>query len=225
MIPDPTENIWEHSQSLRELYGRRARGEAEMDAAAQAAEILAPFIRSAAAAPRLLDAGCGSGYLFHSFKKRNLAVEYYGLDYSPSLIEIGRAILPAHGLPAERLTCGAIEDLRDRRFDLVALVNCLTFCPDFRAPLDRLMLCEPARIVIRDNFGPETVISWETDGYLDPGFNHLKAYWNRWSVAEVTDFLARGGYRSVLLEDRRVKGQAEMVVGKPYYWAWLAAER
>ncbi|MDR1921364.1 MAG: hypothetical protein LBS31_06420 [Candidatus Adiutrix sp.] len=48
----------------------------------------------------------------------------------------------------------------------------------------------------------------------------------RWSLAgRRTAILARGGYRSVLLEDRRVKGQAEMVVGKPYYWAWLAAER
>ncbi len=225
MIPDPAGNIWEHSQNVRELYARRARGEGEMDASAQAAGILAPFIRRSPAPPRLLDAGCGAGYLWHSFARRGLAVEYFGLDYSPGLIEIGRRLLPARGLAAERLTCGAIEDIYDQRYDLVALLNTLTFCPDFREPLDRLAGTRPEVIVIRDNFGPETVIRWEIDGYLDPGFNHLKAYWNQWSTAEVTGFLKEYGYTCAPMTDRRTRGQMELVVDKPYYWSWLVAVR
>ncbi|MCL2028830.1 MAG: class I SAM-dependent methyltransferase [Deltaproteobacteria bacterium] len=224
--PDPELNIWEHSAGLRELYARRAEGlEAEMDASAQAAELLAPFIRAAAAPPRLLDAGCGSGYLWHSFRRRGLAVEYHGLDYSPSLIEIGRRILPAHGVPAERLLCGRLEDLRGRRFEAAALINTLTFCPDFREPLERLAETGLKTLVIRDNFGDRTRISWEADGYLDPGWNHLKGYWNQWSRAEVTAFLAKRAFAVEAVEDERTRGRAESMVGKTYYWSWLRAVR
>lgn len=227
MIPNTEFNIWEHSQNVRELYALRAEGESEMDAAAQAAEMLAPFINgwNPPRPPRLLDAGCGSGYMYHSFKKRGLAVEYYGLDYSPGLVEIGRGILPKYGLAAEHLINGSIEDLTGRSFDLVALLNTLTFCPDFRQPLDRLAETGARVIIIRDNFGPETVRRWETDGYLDAGYNHLKAYWNQWDVNETSAFLAGYGFAVAPWEDRRTKGQVEMVVDKPYYWSWLLAVR
>lgn len=223
MIPDPAENIWEHSQNVRELYRRRAEGLDEMDASAQCAEIAAPFIRSRRTPPRLLDAGCGGGHLWHSFMKRGLAIEYFGLDYSPSLIDIGREVLPRYGLPAERLTCGAIEDLHGQTYDLAVLLNTLTFCPDYRQPLDRLLGCGPEVLIIRDNFGPETVRRWETDGYLDPGYNHLKAYWNQWRLDEVAAFLTSYGYEASPMEDKRVAGRMEPVVGKPYYWSWLLA--
>lgn len=223
MIPDPLYNIWEHSQNVRELYARRAQGSGEMDAAAQCAEILKPFIVGSPSPPRLLDAGCGSGYLWHSFKKRGLAVEYYGLDYSPSLVEIGRGILPGLGLAAERLICGTIEDLHGQSYDLAALLNTLTFCPDFRRPLDRIIESGPRAIALRDNFGDETIIRWEIDGYLDDGFNHLKAYWNQWSRAEVIDFFNAAGYEVTVIKDKRTGGRMEPVVGKPYYWGWLLA--
>jgi SAM-dependent methyltransferase len=242
VIPDPADNIWEHSQNVRGLYRRRAEGEGEMDAAAQCAEILtpfirrgaappslmgadiaAPFIRQYAAPPRLLDAGCGSGYLWHSFKKRGLAVEYFGLDYSPSLIDIGREVLPRHGLEAERLTCGAIEDVCGQSYDIAVLLNTLTFCPDYREPLDRLMETGAKILIIRDNFGPETLRRWEIDGYLDPGYNHLKAYWNQWQTDEVVAFIAASGYQVTPIPDRRTGGRMEPVVDKPYYWSWLLA--
>lgn len=226
MIPDPELNIWEHSTVAAELYRRRARGQAqEMDASAQAAEILAPFIQAAPAPPRLLDAGCGSGYLWHSFQRRGLAVEYHGLDYSPSLIIIGREELTPQGLPPERLQTGRIEDLRSQSYDLITVINTLSFGPDFREPLYRLAETGAKVILIRDNLGPETVIRWEIDGYLDPGYNHLKAYWNQWKTSEVADFLAEYGFVAQEIEDRRTRGQVEMVVDKPYYWSWLVAVR
>ena len=224
--PNPELNIWEHSAGLRALYARRAEGlEEEMDASAQAAELLASFIRASPTPPRLLDAGCGSGYLWHSFRRRGLAVEYHGLDFSPGLIEIGRRILPAHGVPAERLLRGRLEDLHGRQFEAAALINTLTFCPDFHEPLERLADCGLKALVIRDNFGDRTLIRWETDGFLDPGWNHLQGYWNQWSRAEVTAFLEERGFTVEAVEDIRTRGRAEAVVGKPYHWSWLRAFR
>ncbi len=230
MIPNPEYNIWEHSAQVRRLYSQRAHGHHEMDSSAQGAELLAPYIEANSKAhpgstPRLLDAGAGSGYFYHSLAKRNLAVDYYGLDYSPSLIEIGQSILPAYGLPKERLSCQAIEDIIDLHFDFIVLINTLTFCPDFREPLDRLMATKPQVILIRDNFGPETIIRWELDGYLDPGYEHLKAYWNQWNYTEVAEFLKEAGYLVHSVVDRRTGGQEELVVGKSYFWSWLRAEK
>lgn len=225
MVPDAELNIWEHSATARELYIKRAHGLMEMDAAAQCAEILAPFIRGAPKPPRLLDAGCGTGYLFHSFKKRGLAVEYHGLDYSPGYIALAREILPAYGADPAHLACGRVEDLHGQAFDLVAMINTLTFCADFREPLDRLAGAGPAAMLIRDNFGESTERLWDVDGYLDEGHNHLKGYWNRWGFGEVAGFLAAYGYAAEPLVDRRARGRVEMVVDKPYRWSWLLARR
>src|SRR4051812_37746997 len=82
-------NPWARDQRTLELYRRRCRGDAEeMTCAAQAAEILGSRVR---AGETLLDAGCGGGYYLHSLRARNIAVEYYGLDYTPEMIELARA--------------------------------------------------------------------------------------------------------------------------------------
>src|SRR5258707_8238196 len=102
-------SIWEHSATVHQLYRARARDEAvEMSCAAQAAELLAPLVTSG---DTLLDAGCGSGYFFHSLRRRDIPAEYHGIDASPSLIAIGREELPRFGLAPERLSVLRIEDL------------------------------------------------------------------------------------------------------------------
>jgi 2-polyprenyl-3-methyl-5-hydroxy-6-metoxy-1,4-benzoquinol methylase len=221
MIPDPKFNIWEHSAIVRALYARRARGEDEMDAAAQAAGILAPHIKPGMS---LLDAGCGSGYYYWSFLRRNLKIEYYGIDYSPTLIEIGRQNITGSGLDPQRLRVAAIEDLT-KTYDIVLCFNTLSWCPDFRRPLERL--CQAARhyILIRTNLGFKTITRWEIDGHLDQGFNHLKAYWNQYSESLVTEFMSELGFELAPIQDRRTRGQMELVVGKPYYWKILFGRR
>ena len=63
--------IWMHSEHVARLYRARARDEAEeMTCAAQAVELLAPHF---APGDSLLDAGCGSGYFYHSLRRRGCA--------------------------------------------------------------------------------------------------------------------------------------------------------
>ena len=217
MIPNTELNIWEHSANVRELYARRARGEEEMDAAAQAAELLAPYTKPGMT---LLDAGCGSGYYYWSFERRGLDVEYHGLDYSPTLIKIGQQHLPV----GRRLQVMAIEDLEDR-FDIVICFNTLSWCPDFRRPLDRICQAAGKYVLIRTNLGSDTIYRWETDGYLDEGYNHLKAYWNQYSEKDVTSFMEEMGFEVSPVVDRRTQGAIELVVGKPYFWKLLFGRR
>ncbi|MDR1578448.1 MAG: class I SAM-dependent methyltransferase [Deltaproteobacteria bacterium] len=230
-------NIWEHAQGLLELvYARGLDQVPEMDAAAQGAELLAPFIgqpvfggdpenQLVLTRPRLLDVGCGGAHFYHSLKKRGLLVDYFGLDSSHKMVGRARKAFEVLGLDPQRILLGAVEDLWERRFELAVVINVLTFCPDFREPLDRLVDAGVKALVIRDNFGPTTTIRWEPDGYLDEGFNHLKGYWNQWGKDEVSLFFQSRGFRTEFVLDRRTQGQVEMVVDKPYHWSWLVASR
>jgi SAM-dependent methyltransferase len=221
---NPALNIWEKSRGLLDLiYARGLDRAPEMDCAAQGAELLAPLIGSNR--PRLLDAGCAGGHFYHSLARRGLKVDYYGLDSSPQTVALAQAAFRTLGLEPRRLVLGALADLAGWKFELAAVINTLSFNPDFREPLDRILDCGVRALVIRDNFGPQTVIRWEPDGYLDEGHNHLRGYWNQWSLAETREFLASRGFQSQAVEDRRVRGQVEMVVGKPYRWSWLVAVR
>jgi SAM-dependent methyltransferase len=194
-----------------------------MDCAAQGAELLAPYLTDKEKI--VLDVGCGGGHFYHALRRRNFNFSYYGLDSSPAMIEIAREVLLGYGLGAERCILGDIRDLTNFKCQIVALINTLSFNSDFRAIIERLADTQAEVILIRDNFGPQTEIKWETDSFLDPGFNHLKAYWNRWSISEVQEFLCDLGYSVRLIEDKHTQGQMELVVNKPYYWSWILASK
>ena len=215
-------NIWEHSANVRALYAQRVRGEAEeMTCARQCAEIVRPLVEGRMS---LLDAGCGSGYYFLSFEKQSLDIEYYGIDYAPSLIEIGRRYLSAAGLPPTRLQAASIEDL-DTRYDIVVCFNVLAWIPHYHQALERL--CEASRryLVIRTALDQETLIRYEEDGYLEEGYNHLKAYWNIYAIDEFVRFMEDYGFRVRQVPDERTGDGVEMVVGKPFPWKILVGER
>jgi SAM-dependent methyltransferase len=196
--------------------------EPEMDAATQGVEILTPLIKSRPGL-RLLDVGCGGGHFYHSLKRNSLLVNYFGLDYSPSLVNLAREALVQFGQAADTILLENISDLTDFYCQVVVIINTLTFCPDFRAPLDRVVDTGAEIILIRDNFGQETKILWETDGYLDEGFNHLKGYWNKWSIREIEDFFKAYSYKILWINDKRTGGMEELVVDKIYNWGWVLA--
>jgi hypothetical protein len=129
------------------------------------------------------------------------------------------------GFDPDKIILGDIACLKGLSCDVAVMINTLSFNPDFRAPLERLSETGAKALIIRDNFGPSTQIRWDIDGYLDPGYNHLKGYWNRWSMPEVKGFLEERGFSCAFLADERTKGRVEMVVDKPYRWSWLVAQR
>jgi SAM-dependent methyltransferase len=196
--------------------------EPEMDAALQAAQILKELDLSPTTT--LLDGGCGAGHFIHSLQKRGLNFKYLGVDYSPTIIQIGKKAYQNLGLDPSCLILESLDDLHDFQFEVAILLNTLSFNPDFRRPINRLVECGAKTLLIRDNFGDTTRIVWEVDGHLDPGANHLKGYWNTWSRQEMEDFLRLLGFQKISwIQDQRTLGQTELVVGKPYHWEFLLA--
>ena len=171
----------------------------------------------------MLDAGCGSGSFFHSLKRRNIPVEYHGIDASPTLIAIGKSILPGHGLPADRLRAMRIEDLSGSA-DHVLCMNVLSNIDNFHRPLERLLKVARRTVVLRESFADGASYSYVRDDFLDPGVD-LKVHVNTYDKNEVTKFVESYGYRVQWVADRRSSGKPEMVIGHPHNWTFLVAVR
>jgi len=216
-----THNIWEHSATVRDLYRRRARDEVEeMTCAAQAAEILSNY---AEPGQSLLDAGCGSGYLFHSVRKRALGLEYFGIDATSAFIDIGRRELSAFGLPKHHLSTLRIEDFRGSA-DHVLCLNVLSNIDNYHRPLERLLKAARKTLILRESIKDGANYRYVRDNYLNPGIS-LKVHVNAYDRTELMDFIANYGFAAQEIEDRRTGGSPEDVIGYPHWWTFIVAIR
>lgn len=214
-------SIWENSAHIRELYRRRSAGvEPEMTCAEQAAELLAPLVSEG---DTLLDAGCGSGHFFHSLRSRRIPVEYHGIDAAPTLVEIGRAELTRHGLPAERLRALRIEDLHGS-VDHVLCMNVLTNVDNVHRPLERLAGMARRSLVLRESLGETASSSYVRDDFLDPGVD-LRVHVNTYATGEVTGLLGEMGFSARVVIDRHTGGRPEKVIGHDHHWTFVVATR
>ena len=214
-------NIWQHSAAVADLYLSRARDQAEeMTCAAQAAELLAKYIRPGES---LLDAGCGSGYFYHSLRRRGLALDYHGIDATALFIEIGRRELAAAGLPADRLRTLRIEDFHGRA-DHVLCMNVLSNLDNFHRPLERLLAAAQKSLVLRESIKDGASYTYVRDKFLDTGVD-LNVHVNAYNRAEVLGFIRQRGFSVREVTDCRSGGRPEMVIGYPHYWTFLIATR
>ena len=220
---NPETNPWANDRNTFELYRRRVHEQVEeMTCAAQAAEIFADKVQQG---ETLLDAGCGGGYYFWSFQKRKVDVQYFGLDYSPNMIELAREELcPKSGLDPEQFQLGEIEHL-DIVFDNVICFNVLTNSPHYAAPLERLLKAANKRLLLRESMGEELVVRYSPDPYLDEGKRHINVYHNTYPLSEVKSFMEKFGFRVTPIKDARTQDGTELVCDIPHTWRILLAER
>ena len=213
--------IWEHSEAVARLYRARARDEAEeMTCAAQAAELLTPHLTPG---DSLLDAGCGSGYFFHSLRRRDLAVEYWGIDASSRLVDIGRIELVRFGMKPERLRNLRIEDFHGEA-DHVLCMNVLSNVDNFHRPLERLLRAARKTLVLRESANDGSSYAWVRDEFLDPGVD-LSVHVNTYDTHEIMRFIERYGFQVERIADRRAADAAESVIGHPHWWTFFRAVR
>jgi ubiquinone/menaquinone biosynthesis C-methylase UbiE len=214
-------NIWEHSASLRDLYARRCRLEAEeLTCHAQAVELLRPLVSPG---DTLLDAGCGSGYFFHSLRTRNVPVRYLGIDATDCLLEIGRSCLPAYGLRPDRLKTLRIEDLAGS-VDHIVCINVLSNVDNYHRPLERLLRIARKSVIIRESLHDRTEYQYVIDRFLDPGVE-LRVHVNTYATDEVADFIKSYGFEVSAVRDDRAADEPELVIGYPHYWKFMVARR
>ncbi len=214
-------NIWEHSPIVLDLYTRRARGEAEeMTCAAQAADLLRQLTSPGES---LLDVGCGTGYFLHSLRKRDIALEYFGIDATARFIDIGRTELACFNLPPERLQTARIEDV-DGEVDHVLCMNVLSNLDNFYRPLERLLKIARKSLILRESVKEGAEYRYVTDRYLDTR-DMLNVYVNAYDRNEWLGFIRSNGYSVTEIIDRRTGGTPEFVIDYPHYWTFFVASR
>lgn len=216
-------NTWANDKHLLELYRKRCRQSVEeMTCAAQAATILSQKITPG---ETLLDAGCGGGYYYWSFKSRNIKIQYHGLDYTPQMIKLAQEeMCKATDLPQERFRLGSIENL-NQEFDNIICFNVLTNNPHYALPLEKLLLATKKRILIRESMSDHLKIIYKPDPYIDEGKRHLCAYFNTYPLNEVIEFMESNNFKVTKIKDERTQDGMEMVVDTPHYWRILLGER
>ena len=214
-------HTWDHSAHVRDLYRARARDEeVEMTCAAQAAEILTNFVSPG---DSVLDAGCGSGWFFHSLRRRNIGVEYFGIDKTKLFVAIGREELARFGLDQSRINVGAVEYL-EGGVDHVVCLNVLTNIDNWHRGLDRMAAVAGKTLILRESIGDVSEYRLVTDNFLDQGSN-LKVHVNCYSFDEIVEFLGERGFTVERVLDQRTQGLAEDVIGYPHYWTFLVCRR
>ncbi len=186
----------------------------------QAVTLLKPYV-----SPRdtLLDVGCGSGYFFHSLRKRAVPVDYWGIDATAALIEIGQQHLPSFGLPAHHLQSMRIEDLGGKA-DHVVCINVLSNLDNYHRPLERLLNTAQKTVILRESLGAVGDYAYVTDRFLDDGVE-LKVHVNTYPIQEVCDFIRSYGFQVESIPDQRTGNVPEMVIGYPHHWRFLVAVR
>lgn len=213
--------IWEHSATVRDLYTRRCRREAvEMTCAAQAARLLAPRVTPG---DTVLDAGCGSGYFYHSLVGAGIDAAYVGIDAAPGLVAIGRREMPAFGLPADRLHVLRIEDL-DGEADHVVCMNVLSNLDNYHRPLERLLEVGRKTLILRESLTAGARYLYVRDDFLDDGVD-LRVHVNAYDMEDVLAFIRAAGWSPTVVEDERTGGKPEMVIGYPHHWTFIVAVR
>lgn len=191
-----------------------------MTCARQAAELLAEI---SSPGDSLIDAGCGTGYFYHSLRRRRLTLDYYGIDATRAFVEIGRRELARFGLPSERLMTLRIEDFAGAA-DHILCMNVLSNLDNFHRPLERLLLAARKSLVLRESIKVGASYRYVRDDYLDPGVN-LNVYVNAYDRAELLDFIAGYGFSPRVVVDRHSGGEPELVIGYPHYWTFIVAMR
>jgi cyclopropane fatty-acyl-phospholipid synthase-like methyltransferase len=214
-------NTWAHSAALKELYRRRCLlQEEEMVCHRQAIEILQPLLTPGCS---VLDIGCGSGYFYHSFRRRNLPVKYFGLDATNSFIELGRQCLSQYGLPTERLHCLRIDDFIGQA-DHVVCINVLSNIENFHRPLERMLDAAGNSVLLRESIAEKASYSFVQDLYLDAGapcYVHVNTY----SKTELKEFCFKRGFSVEFITDEYTSGQPKNVIDYPHYWTFMLAKR
>jgi ubiquinone/menaquinone biosynthesis C-methylase UbiE len=214
-------NTWNYSSNIASLYKKRCRMEvAEMTCATQAVKLLRPHVNKE---DTILDIGCGSGYFYHTLRKHDLPLQYYGIDASKKLIDIGKEEMPKYGLNEDRLTCLRIEDL-NARADHVICMNVLSNIDNYHKPLERILKSANRTVILRESVSNTSSYKYVRDEYLDEG-SDLKVYVNTYALDEWLAFIESYGYSVETIQDEYTQGHPQKVIDYMHYWTFFLCKR
>ena len=157
---------------------------------------------------KLLDVGCGTGYLFELLLTQREA-EYYGLDLSPEMLKMAKAKFSGRVTLVE----GSADRLpyADNSFDVVTCIQSFHHYPNpDKAMQESFRVLKPGGLYILSDTGVGGIGGWIDNHILFPlmksGDHHTE---NRHGIARRME---KNGF--TVLEKQQVKGFIYTVIGR-----------
>lgn len=214
-------STWEFCEIAKELYESRASDmDVELTCHAQAVELLRPRLVKGES---VLDIGCGTGFLYHSFRKRQIPIDYYGIDATEQFIKTGRACLKNFGLPPEKLQHMRIEDLSGE-VDHIACLNVLSNIDNIYRPLQQMLRVARRTLVLRESFQKTSSYQYVVDRYVE-NEEIMRVHVNTYPIEPVCDLVRSYGFIPQMVTDEYTGGRKQDVIGHPHYWTFLVATK
>lgn len=214
-------NTWGNSKELSKLYNDRVYQKAvELDCHAQYIELLTPYFTPG---DSVLDAGCGTGYLRHSFAYRDLPVNYWGVDITPQFIESGRTAFQHFGYDHTQLITSSVLDI-SASVDHVACINLLSNLDNYHRPLERLLRSAKKTVIIRESITSRNLYQYVEDHFLDT-LEYSRVHVNQYSLDDICRFIQQFGFTTRNVIDNHSQGRPQLVIGYPHWWSFVVATR
>lgn len=157
---------------------------------------------------KLLDVGCGTGYLFELLRSQREA-QYHGLDLSPEMLKMAEAKFGSRVTLVE----GAADRLpyAENSFDVVTCIQSFHHYPDpDKAMQEAFRVLKPGGLYILSDTGVGGIGGWIDNHILFPlmksGDHHTE---NRHGIARRME---KNGF--TVLEKQQVKGFIYTVIGR-----------
>ena len=157
---------------------------------------------------KLLDVGCGTGYLFELFLAQWEA-EYHGLDLSPEMLKMAKAKFSGRVTLVE----GSADRLpyADHSFDVVTCIQSFHHYPDpDKAMQEAFRVLKPGGLYILSDTGVGGIGGWIDNHILFPlmksGDHHTE---NRHGIARRME---KNGF--TVVEKQQIKGFIYTVIGR-----------
>lgn len=162
-------NVWDKDRKYREYFYKMATGKLpEMFCAIALADIIKKIYKPGM---KVLDVGCGAGHYLRTLKTRvDQNINYTGVDFSPSYIQLARKAFP----DGVKFTVGKIQNMpfKNNQFDIVTASNVILHLPP--PPLKsfkELLRVSRKYVIARTVFGERNYITQEVLTNSDFGVN------------------------------------------------------
>lgn len=156
--------------------------------------------------------------IFHSLKRRDIPIEYWGIDSCHDFVNIGRDVLPPFGLSPERLLIGRIEDL-SASVDHVLCMNVISNLDNFYRPLERILRSARKSVIIRESLSDYSSCLYVIDNYLNSS-EPLRVHVNTYAFRDICSLASELGFTTSFITDIRTDGHPEFIIGYPHHWCF-----
>lgn len=147
-------NVWNKNPNAERSILRLKKKLPEMECAKQLTNIVKNFYKKK---NKILDFGCAAGHYYHSLKKIDPEINYWGFDQTSYYLKSAKKyFLNNNNVQFVKQSLFSMSKKFRNKFDIVFCCNVLGHLPSIDIPLRNLIFASKKYILIRDCFGENT---------------------------------------------------------------------